>query len=67
MLQRKALNKQERRSNPPTDETSEPTMTSEEVQEIRHNGADPFAFLDAFHEQDVLEWDDGESPNYFWN
>jgi hypothetical protein len=66
-LQHRGLNKQGQRSNHPTDDASTPATAREEIQEVQHNGADPFAFLDAFHEQDVLEWDAGEATDHFWN
>jgi hypothetical protein len=67
MLQHRASNKQERRANPPADEPSAPAPAGEDIKEVQHNGVDPFAFLDPFHEQDVLEWDVGDTIDLFWN
>jgi hypothetical protein len=67
LLQHKVLNEQGRRSNHPADEASALTTAGEEIQEVQHNGIDPFAFLDAFHEQSFFEWDVGETTDNFWN
>jgi hypothetical protein len=67
MLQHRTHNEQGRRFNPPTDKNSAPTTAGNEIQEIQRKGVDPFAFLDAFHEQGVLEWDPDETADNFWN
>jgi hypothetical protein len=67
LLQHRAFNEQGRRSNPPANEASAPAPAGEDIQEILPNGADPFAFLNPFHEQDGFEWDFGDTPGPFWN
>jgi hypothetical protein len=67
MLQHRAPNEERRRSNFPGDEASAPATAGEDIQEVQHNGVDPFAFLDAFHDQSVVDWDADETADDFWN
>jgi hypothetical protein len=65
LLQHRELNERGFRFNNPPDQPNALTIPSREIQEVQHNGIDPFAFLDAFQEQDAFEWGTSDLPDLF--